>query len=187
MRNNEKTFVLSLVLFVITAIVAFMLAYANSITEDKILENTIKIQNEARQSVMKEADSFTLLESMEEGTVKEIYLAKAGENEIGWCVSVAPVGYDGPVDFVCGIDKNYSITGVYIVSMSETPGLGAKAGEEKFLSQFAGKKAKDGLSVIKSGTPDDSEILAISGATKTSEAIKKGINEAIKAVGGDAK
>lgn len=184
MRDNEKSFVLAAVLFVITAIVSLMLAFSNMVTADKIAENTKKAENEARVAVMPEASEFKFCKSFRESIVNEIYTAINDGNEIGWCVSVAPNGYGGAIEFIVGVDKDYNISGIKIVNMSETPGLGAKAGEEKFSSQFSGKKAQDGLSVIKSGTPKDNEILAISGATVTSSAIKDGINEAVKAIKG---
>ena len=180
MRDNEKTFVLAAVLFVITAVVSLMLAFSNMVTADKIAENTKKAENEARIAVMPEASEFKFFRSYREGVVKEVQRAIKDGEKIGWCISVAPNGYGGAIDFIVGLDEKYNITGIKIVNMSETPGLGAKAGEEKFSSQFAGKKGADGLSVIKSGTPQDNEILAISGATVTSTAIKDGINEAIK-------
>ena len=184
MRNNEKTSVLAAVLFIITAVVSLMLAFANMVTADKIAENTEKAENEARIAVMSEASEFKFFKSFREGIVNEIYTAVKDGSEIGWCVSVAPNGYGGAIEFIVGIDKEYKTTGIKIVNMSETPGLGAKASEEKFSSQFPGKNAADGLSVIKSGTPENDEILAISGATVTSNAIKNGINEAVNAIKG---
>lgn len=184
MRNNENTFVLAGVLFVITAVVAVMLAAANMVTADKIAENTVKAQNEAMAIVMPEASEFKFEKSFRDGVVRKIYGAVNDGEQLGWCVSSAPVGYGGEIEFIVGIDKEFNVTGIKIVTMSETPGLGAKAGEEKFTSQFEGKKASSGLSVIKSGTPKDNEILAISGATVTSEAVKNGVNAAIEAVKG---
>lgn len=182
MRDNENVFALSGILLIITAVVALMLSLANSVTADKIAENTLKAETEARKAVMSEATDFKLDNSFEEGIVKEIYTAVSGDTPLGWCVSVAPNGYGGAVEFIVGIDEAYNITGIKIVNMSETAGLGAKAKEEKFLSQLVGKKAENGLSVIKSGTPADDEILAISGATVTTEAIKSGINAAVEKV-----
>ena len=184
MRNNENTFVLSAVLFVITAVVALMLSLADSVTADKIAENTVKAQNEARAYVMSGATEFEFVKSSETDIVREVYTAKSADKNLGWCVSVAPNGYGGEIEFIVGIDPEFKTTGIKIVNMSETPGLGAKAGEEKFSSQFDGKDASNGLSVIKSGSAADNEILAISGATVTSQAIKEGVNAAVEAVKG---
>ncbi|MBP3336973.1 MAG: RnfABCDGE type electron transport complex subunit G [Clostridia bacterium] len=184
MRDNEKSFVLAAVLFVITAVVSLMLAFSNMVTADKIAENTKKAENEARVAVMPEATDFKFFRSYREGIVTEVQRAVRNDEKIGWCAKVSPNGYGGAIEFIVGIDNDFKITGIKIVNMSETPGLGAKAGEEKFSSQFPGKYAKDGLSVIKSGTPKENEILAISGATVTSSAIKEGINAAIEAVKG---
>ena len=184
MRDNENTFILAGVLFVITAVVSLMLAFSNMVTADKIAQNTKKAENEARIAVMPEATEFKFFRSYREGVVTEIQHAIKGGEKIGWCVSVAPNGYGGAIEFIVGIDSEFKTTGIKIVNMSETPGLGAKAGEENFSSQFDGKNASNGLSVIKSGTPKDNEILAISGATVTSTAIKEGINAAVEAIKG---
>lgn len=184
MRENENIYVLSGILFVITAIVALMLSVSNSVTEDKIKENNFLAEQEARISVFPDASDFELLESSEEGIVREIYSAKSQKGELGWCVSVASVGYNGEIQFIVGIDKSFKTTGLKVISMSETAGLGAKVGEEKFLSQFKGKDANDGLSVRKSGEASSDEIMAVTGATVSSTAIKNGINEAVNKIKG---
>ena len=58
MQNNEKPIVLSVVLFVISMVVALLLAFTNSITEDKIAENKIEEQNAAKQEVLPTAVQF---------------------------------------------------------------------------------------------------------------------------------
>ena len=63
--------------------------------------------------------------------------------------------------------------------MSETPGLGAKSKDKAFIGQYKDKDAKE-LKVIKNGTPKDNEIVAIAGATITSDAVTRGVNQSIK-------
>ena len=183
MQKNENPFVLAGILLVITAAVALLLAFTNSVTEDKIEQNTIKEQNEARQSVMAAAKDFTKLDAQldPDGVVKEIYEGKDGETTVGYCVSVAPNGFGGAIDMIVGISSDKKVTGIKIVSMAETPGLGAKAQDDAFSGQFADKPATE-LKVIKSGTAEADEIVAISGATISSAAVTRGVNEAVKAV-----
>ena len=64
------------------------------------------------------------------------------------------------------------------MEINDTPGLGLKAKEPEFKSQFAGKKA-EALSVTKSGSGSDNEIAAISGATITSSATTNAVNAAL--------
>ena len=49
MQKNENPVVLSAVLLVISLVVALLLAFTNSVTKDKIKENTIKEQDAAKQ------------------------------------------------------------------------------------------------------------------------------------------
>ena len=51
MQKNENPVVLSLVLLIISVVVALLLAFTNSITKDKIAENTLKEQNAAKQAL----------------------------------------------------------------------------------------------------------------------------------------
>ena len=46
MQKNENPVVLSAVLLVISLVVALLLAFTNSVTKDKIKENTVKEQGE---------------------------------------------------------------------------------------------------------------------------------------------
>lgn len=183
MQKNENPVILSAILFAITAVAALLLAFTNSITIDKIEAGKIKEQNEAKAYVMpdaadfEEVDSVLLYEWVD--PVNAVYAAKddAG-NVIGYCVDVSPNGFGGAINMIVGISADDEITGVKIISMSETPGLGSKAQEPKFKDQFNAKKTESDLKVIKSGTPADDEIIAISGATVTSKAVTSGINTA---------
>ena len=83
---------------------------------------------------------------------------------------------------IVGVDREKTVTGVKIISMSETPGLGSKAQEPEFNDQFIKKDVSKPLKVIKSGIIDENEIVAISGATITSTAVTSGVNAAVDAV-----
>lgn len=184
MQKNENPVVLSLVLLVISLVVAVLLAFTNSITKDKIEENTLAEQNAAKREVMAEATEFIDM-NYQSGSVKAVYQATKGDKMVGWCVNVTPNGYGGAIDIMVGISPDMSVSGIKVVSNSETAGLGAKAADAAFSDQFENKKTP--LSVIKNGKAEDDEIVAITGATITSSAVVQGVNdaiEAVKAVGG---
>ena len=84
-----------------------------------------------------------------------------------YCATVD--GFGGPVYVEITLDESGTITDIVIGddSFAETPGLGARAKEESFYGQFIGK----------SGTVD--EIDAIAGATITSKAVQKAVNQAM--------
>ena len=181
MQKNENPIVLSAVLLAISIVVALILAFTNSITEQKIAENTVKEQQAAMQAVLPEATEFEDI-SYSSGNVKAVYQALDGDKIVGWCVNVTPNGYGGAMDIMVGVSPDMTLSGIKVVSNSETAGLGAKCTDESFSSQFAEKKAP--VSVIKNGEATDSEIVSITGATITSVAVTDGVNEAISAVKG---
>lgn len=167
----------SVILFAITAVAAAVLAGVNSVTAPKIIENERIAQEEAMKAVLPEAESFEKLDISpdENSTILEIYDAK----DAGVAVKAAPSGYGGKISMIVGIDNEYKVTGIEIISHSETASLGAKCTSEEFKSQFAGKT--EGLEVVKNGAKDN-QIDAISSATVTSKAVVRGVNDAILAV-----
>ena len=185
MQKNENPLVLSAVLLVISVIVALLLAFTNSVTENKIAQNTIKEQEAARQQVLASAVEFKDLQHAQ-GIVKSVYQGVDKNGAVcGWCVSVTPSGYGGEIDLMVGINPDMSVSGIKVVSNSETAGLGAKCSDEDFSGQFAGKTAP--VSVIKNGEPKENEIVAITGATITSAAVTEGVNiavDTVKKIGG---
>jgi electron transport complex protein RnfG len=185
-RNNEIVR-LGLILFSITFVVALVLALGNMATAGKIEALNQQLQDEARKSVLPSATEFeeVKVEGLGEGDykiVKNIYAGKSDGKVVGYTVGVAPNGFGGPIDMIVGIDSSKKITGINIVNFQETPGLGTKATEPKFKDQYNGKSVASPLAVIKNGTPKDNEIVAISGATITSNAVTQGVNTATKIV-----
>lgn len=180
MQNNEKPLVLSLVLLVISVVVALLLSFTNSITIDKIAGNNRIEQNLAKQAVFPDATDFSNL-YYEKDAVSSVFAAvDKDKNTLGWCVNVKPKGYGGEIDLIVGIKKDGTLSGIKVVSNSETAGLGAKCTDEKFTKQFEGKCLP--LSVVKTGAKADNEVSAITGATITTKAISSGVNEAYEAI-----
>ena len=84
-------------------------------------------------------------------------------------------GYGGKIEVMTGIQTDGEVSGVNILSMEETPGLGARGKEDGFLRQYRGYNSPN-LAVSKDG----GEINALSGATITSRAITRAVGEAIE-------
>ena len=72
-----------------------------------------------------------------------------------------------------GVDTEGTVTGVRILSHSDTPGLGALATSPDFYEQFTGMSGT--LAVNKDG----GQVQAITSATITSRAVTVGVNDAI--------
>ncbi len=178
------------VLLLVCAIAAALLGYTNEITYNRIQEQLVKASDEARKAVLPDADAFEKLDDSTFSTIKsnvkynfvtEVYTAKAGGNVIGYAVKVAPKGYAGAVEVVVGITTDGTTKGIKVGNNTETPGLGKNAATPKFQEQFSGKVWGNPINVIKSGTPKDNEIAALSGATITSRAVTVGVNQALEA------
>lgn len=178
------------ILFLVCAIAAVLLGYTNSVTYDKIQEQIVKANDEARKTVLADADQFDKLDDSTFSDMKatgkysnvlEIYLAKAAGSFVGYTVKSAPKGYAGAVEVIVGVSSDGVIKGVKLGDNLETPGLGKNAETPKFREQFNGKSWAVPVSVIKSGTPKDNEVTALSGATITSKAVTLGVNQALEA------
>jgi electron transport complex protein RnfG len=87
--------------------------------------------------------------------------------------------------------EKQAVTGIGVISMRETPGIGDKIyTDEAFLKNFAALDVKlagdmkalaNAVKVVKHGTKQNAwEIDAISGATVTSKAVGRGINESAR-------
>ncbi|MDR0889395.1 MAG: RnfABCDGE type electron transport complex subunit G [Oscillospiraceae bacterium] len=168
MKNALYIARLTGVLLLLTAVVAGMLAFVNSITKDSIAAQTAEKADAAKRQVL-EAETYTALDTGDNAAIKEAYVA----DELGFVVRVAPNGYGGEIDMMVGISADGKITGVAIISHAETASLGAEATREDWRAQF------EGLGGSVAVDKDGGAIEALTGATVTSRAVVKGVNDAL--------
>ena len=172
-RLDWATLRLAVILFAFAAVVAIALGLVNKITCDRIAAFAAEKTAAAMREVLP-ADTYTRMEGSAAEKielVKEVY--DAGGK--GWVIMVTPSGFGGELDMAVGVDKSGTVTGVSIVQMSETSGLGANANRESFRSQYVGKSGS--VALRKQG----GEIDALTGATVTSTAVTRGVNAALTA------
>ncbi len=177
---------LGLKLFLITSVSALVLAVINYITAPVIEKNTIEKQEIAMKSVITKAVRFekadmSALPLVElPCAINSVYNAvDSHDATIGHAVMVSSNGYGGEILLTVGIDNDLKVTGIDIISHSETPGLGAKCTDDEFKSQFAGKSGE--IAVVKKDAREN-EIDAISSATITSRTVTNCVNSALAAV-----
>ncbi len=185
--NVKELIKIGLILFAITAVSAALLAFVNGKTAPLIEKNQILNEQNAIKSVMPDAVNFKEEKITDEinavadkytGKINKVYKALDKDNAlIGVCVITETTGYDIGIQAATGVSNDLTVNGVDIISMNETPGLGAKAADATFTDQYKGKSL--GITVSKSN-PDDTQIQAISGATKTSDGVTKGVNIALE-------
>lgn len=177
----------TIVLFLICTIVTLALALTNYATKDVISEQTRIQEESARREVFSEAENFEEIEELdsiigitsENRLVKKAFKCLKAEEVIGRVYSIENKGYGGTISIAVGIDNSGKTTGVKIISLSETPGLGSKVQDEPFISQLIGISPKEALTVVKGGGPKEEEIDAVSGATISSKAVIEAVQEAI--------
>lgn len=180
----------ALILFAITLIAGLMLGVVNDITKEPIAQQEQKAKNEACQNVFAVADSFEAQELADSAQIEQV-LADAGISGadidelmaakdasgalLGYVITVTDhEGYGGDIQFSMGITNEGTLNGISLLSISETAGLGMRAGEV-LVPQFSDKNVSR-FTYTKTGATADSEIDAISGATITTNAVVNGVN-----------
>ena len=178
-------------LTVISLIVAALLGLVNNVTADKIAEIDAANTRAAMSAVVEEGSDFTdKLEISDDvaaaaaaqgGKLTELYGVKTGGADNGYVMKISASGSQGTIVMMVGVDANKTITGISVVSHSETSGIGTKVvGNEPnaagvpVLDQFQGMSGAGSLVVGKTVTP-------ISGATVSTKGITMGANAALAA------
>ena len=171
----------AMILFLITLISGAALGLVYEVTKEPIAQQEQKAKNEAYQNVFEAAEDFT--ELTEEAYSPDALTAFVKEN--GFDASIDGVaqalsgdgsvlGYGGDIQFTMGVADDGTLNGISLLSISETAGLGMRAGEV-LVPQFAGKQVEK-FSYTKTGAASDDQIDAISGATITTNAVVNGVN-----------
>ncbi|SHF11143.1 RnfABCDGE type electron transport complex subunit G [Clostridium fallax] len=176
MKENIK---LGIILLIITSIAGFCLSIANGATKDIIAENS-KVNKEDLKIVLPGADKIKDAGVEFSDPINEVYEAYKGSEMVGYVIKVTSKGFHGPVDIMVAISKDDKLTGIKILSQSETPGVGAKVAEDKFTSRFKNIPIRNGVKMVKKAPSKDNEVESISGATISSNAVGKGVSEAVK-------
>ena len=179
--NKPITLILAVVVTCVVAAAGLAATYA--VTKDRIAEQDLLAQESSLKSAMPDGESF---EEVTDEAVLSAATAAAGDvqvngvfvalddagEEIGWGLRLGSRGYGGYAQLVIGLDTSGSVTGVSVLSHGETPGLGTKVVEnDEFLAQFTQLPAAYTAKDVKA-------IDGISGATKSSRAVKNAVTAA---------
>ena len=171
-------------LLVIAGIAAAALGGVNAATAPTIAEKKIQSTQQAMKAVFlpttasdDEINAYSAkFDEPVEVPESDIINSYSKNDEGGYAFSITTKGFSAGLNLMVGIDKDGTVTGVKVVSHSETPGLGANA-ETKLSPQFNGGKTAP-LTVLKGSGASDSQLEAITGATITSNAVAGAVNEA---------
>lgn len=179
----------ALILFAITLVAGFLLGFVYDVTKEPIAQQKAKAKAEACRNVFPDADSFAAMagengpsaysvEGLDENAVSIDEVMQALDSSgtlMGYVITVTDhEGYGGDIQFSMGVTLDGTLNGISLLNISETAGLGMKAGDV-LVPQFTDKKVEQ-FTYTKSGAANDSEIDAISGATITTKAVVNGVN-----------
>ena len=163
-----------------------LLALADAAWAPRIAQNqTNKFDGLARQ-MLTEAQAFkTEIEDMpvesQPGKIIKIDIKKALDASgqcMGWAFVAEGSGYNPDLKLVLIVDANFEkLKGYEVLASNETPNLGERIKDDYFKKQFEGAPAGM-LTLARSGDREkiDSVIIAITGATVSSEAVVRIIN-----------
>ncbi len=162
MKKNIK----NLVVFVcICTVITLLLATTNFITAPMIEKNQNALANKALLEVMPNGKGFENVDITKltlPSTVTEAYRETDGQ---GYVIKLLTSGYGSDMVIMCGVDSKGVVTGAVCLSSNETLGK-----EKTYGENFTDKDAAgvDGVDTI-------------TGATKTTEAYKNAVKDALNA------
>ncbi len=165
---------------------AVLLAGAQTSLSSRIKENQEKALNEAIGTVV--PGTVTTERVKIDGYDRDVFKCLDADGKtVGWAIDAVGMGFADKIRLVIGLSPDTAtLSGLKVIDNIETPGLGNKIADEgpdTFAEQFQGLQAAAGISVVK-GKPDEAgnEIQAITGATISSNAVTKIVNEAVEKV-----
>ena len=172
----KKILQLTLSLTLISAICAAVLALVNSRTEGIIKQLKADREGQAAKAVLPSGVAAIDVRTDPSNTTLKVsfgYADTAKTKPPGYAVPGKSKGFGGDILLMVGLTPDRKIVTYKKLAATETPGLGAKLGDEQFTKQFGGKVGSS-LKVKKEG----GEIDAITGATITSRAVCDAIKDA---------
>ncbi|MBQ9086044.1 MAG: FMN-binding protein [Clostridia bacterium] len=148
----------------ICAVIALILACTNSITKEIIEENEREAVNESLLLVLPEGSGFEELDCSAyalPATVTDVYREAGG----GYVFQMTTTGYSSGMVILCGVSAEGTVSGALCLSSTETLGYEKTYGDS-----------------VKGATLDTVDSVdAVSGATKTTEAYRNAVKDALTA------
>jgi electron transport complex protein RnfG len=180
--NKIKYFIeQSWLLIAVSFFFGLLIAVTNAGLSPRIEQNKINKRNRLVKGLLPEAKNFVPIKT--EITVElaggrktnvEVFKAVAENGEcVGWSFNAFGPGFGGKIELVVAVDASFDkIAGFDVISSDETPGFGDQIKNDYYRDQYKGAPAEQ-LKLVTVGDPHkiDNQIVAISGATVSSEAV----------------
>lgn len=193
---NRNRIMMVFVLVVVAAVSAALLGGVYNLTQPKVLLNRemkLKTTILGAFGIPYDPDNVEQVRelfknSIETKTVEGItfyrdYAIENGKKVYkGIALELSGSGFWAPIKMLIVLEDDMeTIRAVKILEQAETPGLGGRMSEPWFTAQFKGKKIKPTFHVVsyrKANGPN--EVDGITGATETSKAVDRILNEGTK-------
>lgn len=175
--NGKKVLSATLCLVTICLIVTLLVAGTRYVFADRITAQEWKTTQDTMSKLIK-ADKY------EEVKVKgdsSCYKAMDSSGKVvGYLFETAAYGYGGDVSVMTAISDG-KVSGISVLDCSsETPGLGQNSTKPSFTNQFKGlTKAPE----VTKSSPKDNQVEAMTGATRTTNAVAGAVSEAFELYG----
>lgn len=180
--------------FVICIVFVFFLALANELTKDRVAANRRLSERSAILAALgivysapSQVDALYTIQVTELKTEQGMIYKATVDNQNRYAAMVAGPGLWGTIRAILAVDEPVErIEGFRIVSHNETPGLGGRIDEGWFQAQFKGERIGAGGIAVLQGSgkgdpdPDNSQVDAVTGASRTSQAIQDIVNKEIR-------
>lgn len=169
----KKYIHLTLVLFIIASLSGFILGIVNDYTKEPIALAEAKKLSDGIEDIFPNLNKEALKEEeskvkIGDKVLKEYYIIyDSNEEIIGYVFYVIGPDAYKRLEFIVGIDTNGKVKGISYLASEETPGVGTKVYNKDFINRFIGLN-------------DVKDVDTLTGATKSSKAVKNGINNALK-------
>ncbi len=100
---------------------------------------------------------------------------------IGWVVPASGSGFGGPIELILGLDAQATtLAGIYIITQTETPGLGDFITADGFTTRFRQQPAAVRMDTVTTPSDQPGAIQAITGATISSQAVCTIVNDGLR-------
>jgi len=182
MAKKESTFInMLLSLLVITIVSGFSLGFINDITKGPKAKAKLERKIKALQQVLPDftnnpVDDIQLVKSEKAKDSVEIYPAYLENELVGTAViGSSEKGFSGLIKIMAGFKKDGTIQNVVVLEQKETPGLGTKMKDDKFILQYRDKDPETFNLTVKK---DGGEIDALTGATISTRAFSEAVQMA---------
>jgi electron transport complex protein RnfG len=163
--QNKAYPVIFLVIIVFVA-VSLLMVISDFTMEKIIAERNAEIIAQL-ETIFSEIDDYEYKD--------EYYEVYSGGGVAGYAFIAKGKGYGGEIEILVGVDTEFEIEKVIILSNTETPGLGTRIAEDFFTDQFTGLGIND-IRLSKDGGKID----AITGATISSTAVTDAVRRTLE-------